>query len=298
MNRRQTKPIGTAAQRAAILRLLEDDDAPTQRLVLGQLVSLGARGISEIEALIAMARPGPRSLLDAALRQALEGRRDARFRDRCARIETLAEFEEFCWQLADWIRPQARVAEARALLEEWGGTVRARLAPRLSEEARLGVLVSVLARQEGLGGNRVDYYNPANGLLDAVILSRRGLPLTLTAIYMFAGARAGLSVSGVAASAHFLARLGALCFDPYEAGRGIDQARWNGMIEGLSPAERARLLLPATYGAMAWRMVLNLVQAFERREDFAQVQRLSRIFEWLRRARPAGDPRSVGTGSS
>lgn len=297
MKDRNERTLGTPGQRAAILSLLDDEDASTRALVLSRLLDLGPSGLAEIEALIPMAGPGPRLLLEEARGTAMDRRRDVRLRERCGRIAALAEFEDFCWLLAEWVRPGAKVGEARAMLDEWGQTVRGRLAPRMSDEVRLEVLRSVLARQEGFAGNRQDYYDPANSLLDATVLARRGLPLTLASVYMFVGARAGLPVSGVDAPAHFLARFGHIFFDPFEGGKIVGAPTLGDLASVLQPAQKARLFSPAPYDAMALRMVANVAHAFERREDMAQAARLSRVTDWLRHARATGDHRSVGTGA-
>lgn len=297
MNEPNQKPLGTPGQRTAILRLLDDEDPSTRALVLSRLIGMGSKGLAEIDALIPMAGPGPRRSLEEARGEALDRRKDARLRERCECIATLAEFEDFCWLLADWVRPVARVAEARALVDEWGKTVRERLAPKMPEMARLDVLRSVLARQEGFAGNKQDYYDPANSLLDSVVLSRRGLPLTLAAIYMFVGARAGLPVVGIDAPAHFLARIGHIFFDPFEGGKTVGAPTLGELAGTLSSAQRARLFGPAPYDAIAMRMVGNVAHAFERREDLAQASRLSRVADWLRHSHAAGDARSVGTGA-
>ncbi len=290
--------MGAPGQRAAILSLLEDDDAATRSLVLARLLDLGASGLSEIEALIPMAGPGVRRLLEGARDAARERSQDARLRGRCGRIAVLAELEDFCWLLAEWVRAPAKAGEARTLLDEWGRTVRGRLAPRMTDEAKLEVLRSVLARQEGFAGNRQDYYDPENSLLDTAVLGRRGLPLTLAMVYMFVGARAGLPVIGVDAPGHFLARLGHLFFDPFEGGKVVGAPTLGELAAGLEPAQKARLFVPAAYDGMALRMVANLAHAFERREDMAQASRLGRVLDWLRHAQATGDARSVGTGMS
>ena len=291
------KQLGTPGQRAAILKLLEDDDPSTRELVLSHLVGLGARGLSEMEALIPIAGPGAARLLEGARREVLDRRKDGRLRERCARIGTLAEFEDFCWLLAEWVRPISKQGEARAMLDEWGKTVHDRLTAAMSDEARIEVLRSVLARQEGFTGNKTDYYDPANSLLDAVVASRKGIPLTLTTVYMFVGARAGLQVTGVDAPAHFLARVGHTFFDPFEAGRIVGTPTLGELAAVLKPAERARLFEPAPYAAIAMRMVGNLAHAFERHHNLPQAARLSRVADWLRHSRAPGDPRSVGSGA-
>lgn len=293
----EKKPLGTSGQRAAILKLLEDDDPSTRDLVLSHLVGLGSAGLAEMEALLPMAGPRATRLLAEARSAVMDRRKDARLRERCHRIGTLAEFEDFCWLMADWVRPITKGKEGRALLDEWGRTVNDRLSPGMSDEDRIEVLRSVLARQEGFSGNKADYYDPANSLLDAVLVSRKGIPLSLTSVYMFVGARAGLHVMGIDAPAHFLARLGNVFFDPFEGGRIIGAPTLGELASILAPAEQARLFRPTAYDAIAMRMARNLGHAFERRQDLSQAARIARVAEWLKHSHASGDARSVGSGT-
>ncbi len=84
----------------------------------------------------------------------------------------------------------------------------------LAEEYRSGNdavdvyrLSQFLFRQKSLRGASEDtYYDPANSNLMYVLEAGRGLPISLTAIYMLLGERLGLSITGCAYPGHFLAR--------------------------------------------------------------------------------------------
>ncbi|MGB7923794.1 MAG: transglutaminase-like domain-containing protein [Pyrinomonadaceae bacterium] len=63
----------------------------------------------------------------------------------------------------------------------------------------------------GFAGNQLDYYDPRNSFLNDVIDRRRGIPITLSILYMEVGRRAGLKVEGIGLPSHFIVR--ALCDD-------------------------------------------------------------------------------------
>ena len=50
----------------------------------------------------------------------------------------------------------------------------------------------VLFKEQGFRGNRDDYYDPKNSFLNEVIERKRGLPITLSILYMEVGQRIGL----------------------------------------------------------------------------------------------------------
>lgn len=83
---------------------------------------------------------------------------------------------------------------------------RGRLGERATAEHAIGALREVLARREGLRGNQEDYYDPRNSYLNAVLETRRGLPITLSVVYLAVAQRLGLPLVGVGLPMHFVVK--------------------------------------------------------------------------------------------
>ncbi len=85
-------------------------------------------------------------------------------------------------------------------------------ARELLEDTPRGMRVEVFNRfmfeEVGLHGNEEDYYDPRNSYLHRVLDSHRGIPVTLSVIYMLVGRRAGLKVDGLGLFGHFIVRAG------------------------------------------------------------------------------------------
>jgi regulator of sirC expression with transglutaminase-like and TPR domain len=118
---------------------------------------------------------------------------------------------------------------------------------------------AVLGGRHGYAGDRAEYDDPRNSMLDAVIERRRGLPIVLSVLYVEAARRAGIPLRGVGLPGHFVVgHFGVdppLLIDPFGGGRRVgDQI----------PRNRLR---PWTSPEIALRMLNNLVPAFERRGD-------------------------------
>ena len=80
-----------------------------------------------------------------------------------------------------------------AEIERLGRAAQRRLAARsLTPGGKSGLteISRVLYDVEGFEGNREDYYDPRNSLLDAVLSRRRGLPITLGILYIAVAERA------------------------------------------------------------------------------------------------------------
>ena len=128
-----------------------------------------------------------------------------------------------------------------------------------SPEAETETCAAVLGGRHGYVGDRAQYDDPRNSMLDSVLERRRGLPIVLSVVYVEAARRAGIPLRGVGLPGHFVVgHFGAeppLLIDPFGGGRRLDD-----------DVPRARLR-PWTAREIALRMLNNLVPAFERRGD-------------------------------
>ena len=86
----------------------------------------------------------------------------------------------------------------------------------------IAALNYVLFKEQGFHGNRDDYYDPKNSFLNDVIDRKRGLPITLSILYIEVGQRIGLAIEGVGFPGHFLVKTKSqgeeIVIDPFNAG--------------------------------------------------------------------------------
>ncbi|MES2201784.1 MAG: transglutaminase-like domain-containing protein, partial [candidate division FCPU426 bacterium] len=68
-------------------------------------------------------------------------------------------------------------------------------------------LAQYLFKDLGIRGAQADYNNPLNSGLIYVIKEKRGIPLSMAAVYLLTGARLGLTIEGCNFPGHFLARV-------------------------------------------------------------------------------------------
>ena len=87
---------------------------------------------------------------------------------------------------------------------------------------KIQLLSHFLFEQKGFEGNREEFSDPRNSFLNEVIDRRRGIPITLSVIYIEVGRRLGLNLYGVGFPTHFLVKAvderGELIIDPFYDG--------------------------------------------------------------------------------
>ena len=100
--------------------------------------------------------------------------------------------------------------------------LQARLKRRLPADApplqRLRVLNQFFFNDLSFGGNVNDYYDPDNSYLNAVMRTRRGIPITLAVLWLELAAGVGLNARGVSFPGHFMVKVnlprGQVVIDP------------------------------------------------------------------------------------
>jgi regulator of sirC expression with transglutaminase-like and TPR domain len=145
---------------------------------------------------------------------------------------------------------------------------------------RLDALVDVLGRRHGFAGDRENYDDPANSMLDIVLERRRGLPILLSVVYVEVARRADLTLAGVGLPSHYLVgRFGPpppVLLDPFAGGTRVE--------------------LPASEHLRPWgehetvlRMLNNLVGSFVRRNDLGRAIRAAEMRLDLPHAKPQAE---------
>lgn len=211
-----------SSQCDALARLFRDDDPETLGLVKEQLIIKGESVVPDLRDLV-----NADSAIVAAHAQevlhAIAGKRNT------AELEAILRnhdeeppLERICWLLSSALMPWIDTEESARQLDAWGLEVRRRL--ERGNQDPVTLLTGYLHGELGFDGNREDYYNHENSLLPTVMENRRGLPLTLTLLYMFIARRAGIDVQGVNLPGHFIARCGETFFDPFHSGRLLSLA--------------------------------------------------------------------------
>ena len=169
------------------------------------------------------------------------------------------------------------------------------------KEALIAYLHQVLFDEEGFSGNCDDYYNAHNSYVPIVLERKRGIPLTLTLIYKCVAERLGLTVHGINAPGHFLARVetegawtmvdpffNGQILSPEEAlerlekmiGRRLPAADFEQYRPGSNEVPMDPMFPRATHRDWIARMIRNLCCVFdqeEREDDLAAMTELFRL---------------------
>lgn len=160
----------------------------------------------------------------------------------------------------------------------------ARLKRRLPADAaplqRLRLLNQFFFHDLSFGGNVNDYYDPDNSYLNAVLRTRRGIPISLAVLWMELAHGLGLHARGVGFPGHFMLKVtlpkGQVVIDPF-TGKSLSR---EDLSERLEPYKRSNGLIgdfdvplglylqPASPREIIARMLRNLKEVHHTQEDW------------------------------
>ena len=154
------------------------------------------------------------------------------------------------------------------------------VASRMDDDSplyQLNTLSEYLFDELKFAGNHTNYHDPRNSFLNDVIERRKGIPITLSLLYIEVGKRLGVPLLGIGMPGHFIVRHRDepdVFVDPFHGG----------IL--LSVEECAERLKQVTQGAMAWdreylepvnsrefiaRMLRNLKVVYLQRRNYERV---------------------------
>lgn len=165
--------------------------------------------------------------------------------------------------------PTLKWIDARA------GELSGPLARARSDDEVLEALAACLAGRHGLAGNAECYEFPESSFLNCVIERKCGLPIALSVIYMAVAERAGISLAGVGAPAHFMTRYETLVeplfVDAFAGGKILTLAQCLDRVQdaaGISTEQALASLEPVGPRTIITRMLNNLKALYARQEDW------------------------------
>jgi regulator of sirC expression with transglutaminase-like and TPR domain len=194
---------------------------------------------------------------------------------RCGEVDLLAFMGEYARDFAgteaksDWLAEVLRLsALARRDVEELG--------ERAELEERLAVVSQRLFQIEGFRGDAENYDDPRNSLLPEVLKRKRGIPITLSLLFVEIARACGLPCFGAALPGHFMAACptddGLRFIDAFHGGERLDAGECEARLReatGLRVKLVGETLGPPPPWVVAARLLRNLKRACAGRDEWA-----------------------------
>jgi regulator of sirC expression with transglutaminase-like and TPR domain len=275
----------------SLVALLDDEDPRSLELVRRRLFDVGAKAIPFLEAARRGSPPEFASKLDWMADELRY--RDLKREFLALSAERIPDLEAGAFLLSRFVRPGGDPAVYKA----WLDRVAAAAADGIREDAPVSEaskqLAAHLFQSMGFAGNEANYYDPDNSCLTRVIDTRRGIPVTLSLLYLLIAKRLKLPVYGVGTPGHFLLgfREGgeAHFLDAFRQGKALAPAEVRRMLVRNGYEFRPEYLKPCGPREVLARMMRNLLSIYQKTGAVERAERLSELVEIVVTGREPGD---------
>lgn len=179
--------------------------------------------------------------------------------------------------------PDLDVQQVLGDVDQMLARVRRRCATDAGPLQRLRTLNQFFFRDMGFGGNINDYYDPDNSYLNAVLRTRRGIPISLAVLWLELAHGLGLKARGINFPGHFMVKInlpnGQVVIDPF-TGQSLSREdlserlepykRRNGLVDDFD-VPVGLYLQAATPREILARLLRNLKEIHRNQEDWLRL---------------------------
>ena len=278
----------------ALLRLLSDPNEQVAKTIQHEFVRIGPSALPFLEKVGAD---------DTALES-----RVAFVRDEILFEQLKEEFSTFvthCSRQMDWeqgafliakiAHPDVDIPHYQQCLDQLTEEFRKKWHAESSAPGKIARLLSAfLFKDKGFSGNRIHYHDPDNSYLHRVIESRQGIPISLSAIYVFVGNRLNLPLSGVGMPGHFLVKIEGepipQFVDCFNGGAFLREQDCEQFITASGLDYSPEFLEKSPTRLILARMLRNLLSIYEREQQNPMTKRVETLLQILQESASDEDP--------
>ena len=259
----------SATRRDAFLELLDDSSPAVRKALLAHFTELGEPAIHFLQEIV----HGNHRVLARHAAGFLE---ELRFSDPVAEfrgfIRSLQyELETGAMMLSRTVSPTLDVSACCATLDSIAARCRELITLPASPREQCRMINRVLFHEWGFHGNVENYTDPLNSLLDQVLTRRKGIPLTLSTVYLLVAQRLGLELEPVGLPGHFIVG----CFtekkpffvDPFDRGIFLDSDEVFALLRANKIVPKTSDLRPTPIREVLCRNCRNLVNHYKAAGD-------------------------------
>ena len=180
-------------------------------------------------------------------------------------------------ELAAIERPDLDAAAYLEALDQIASEIATRLGRAHDGPKFVRVANHYLFEELGFSGNEVEYHDPRNSCLDAVVDRRTGIPITLSVVYIEVARRLGMPVAGIGLPGHFIVQYDdgnySTYIDPFHAGKLLTEEDCRILaraVTGVDITAEPATLDPVDNRYILVRMLNNMRSAYFRSKQYTK----------------------------
>jgi regulator of sirC expression with transglutaminase-like and TPR domain len=278
-------PSSSETKIQALLRLLSDPDEQVAKTIQHEFVRIGPSALPFLE------KAGAQ---DTALESRVSfvkdeirfGQLKDEFTSFIAHCSRRLDWEQGAFLIGKVAYPDVHISHYEQCLNNLAEEFRKKWHSEDSPPGKAARLLSVfLFKDKGFSGNRIHYHDPDNSYLHRVIESRQGIPISLSAMYVFVGNRLGLPLAGIGMPGHFLVKIegepSPQYVDCFNGGALLTEQDCKEFITASGLDFHPQFLEKSTTRMILARMLRNLLGIYEREPQNPLTERIQTLLQIL-----------------
>lgn len=274
----------------AILSLLADPDADIVDTVRSKLFTMGEPVVREV----LDAAPGGSQAQREAGRILLclkEPPLETQFRNLHESAGGDIDLETASFTLAKLEYPALDVQRYRSQLNKMAEELAPSIAPDDHPLRVIQTLNHYIYESQGFRGQRNVPFGPAASYMNRVLDRKTGLPISISALYIFLARRLDLPILGVGMPVHFIVKYKTtdgmeFLFDPYNKGQLLTANECAEYLSRFDVAFEPSMLRQSSDRQILTRMMFNLSAAYRNQKKAGKVDSLERLVRILLKSHP------------
>jgi regulator of sirC expression with transglutaminase-like and TPR domain len=194
------------SEKAALVKLLGDEDPAVHKVVRGKIMACGAGARSWLRPHALSSDPLIRRRTQEIVRHFDQQSADNDFLAFCLQNGVDLDLEHGAWLLAQTQYPDINVEAYSALLDSFAAELKQRLESVNRTQSVLTRINEYVFNELRFKGNEQKHLDPENSYLNRVIDRRSGNPINLCLVYLLLARRLKLPMTGVGLPGHFVCR--------------------------------------------------------------------------------------------
>ena len=197
------------------------------------------------------------------------------------------DLEDACFLLASFGHPLENMETKKDDLLKMENHLRGRLVGINKADAIVTEIVEYLHGELRFDGERDNYYDAQNSFMNRVLERRRGIPISLSALYLILAGRLGLPFYGVGMPGHFIVKYQGdeqpIFLDPFDRGKRLSVGDCAAIVRSLGYHFDMRFLQETPPRRIVERMINNLLGVYKRDGEEEKATCLLRCRELVQR---------------
>ena len=268
----------------ALVSLIADDDAGIQQHVEDKILQLGELAIPMLEKEWEMS-------MDSDVQKRIEDLiHIVQLRQLSARLLAWKEGEkqdllEGLWLVATYQYPDLSFADLKNRLDELYYDVWLELRSDMHPMDQIQAINNVLFNKKKLSSNTKNFHTPANSMINIVLDSKRGNPISLCSIYILVCQKLKIPVFGVNLPNMFILTYKAeglqFYINAFNRGVVFRKDDIDNYLENLNLKPRDIFYEPCSHADIIKRVLRNLMTAFEKTGDVDKLEEVENLLRLI-----------------